>query len=591
MSRFAFPFVFALLAVLPAAPAAAQDDATAPAPDAIRYVLVVEAPDPPRNALREGLDLARWQADEAMTLDLLERLARESVAQAREIAAVHGYFDAQARVSLDRSARPVVVTLTVEPGPVTRVRSVDIAVTGPAATDAPLGTEAIRDARDGWRLALGEAFRQADWIDAKARALRTLHRSPYPAAQIVASQARVDPEARAADLTVTLDSGPAFRFGGIAVQGLKRYTPDLVTNFSTIVPGEPYTEDRVDEYVRRLSASGYFSSVQAAVDPRTANPADATLDVSVIEGPTHRLEGGLSFSTDTRFGARVAYTHVNVDQRGLQMRLDGRLETRQQLARATFTRPPTPSRWIDSLALGVERRDIENTIESNAGITFERRAVNERDTPYFRASFYADRQEPEGAARSSSHATYVEAGYVRRRVDDLLSPTRGWMVDGRVGGGIPGLSTRGFGRAFAQGALWVPVGASTQLAFRGEAGAVFASAREGIPSPYLFRTGGDTSVRGYAFESLGVPVGNATVGGRYVLVASAEIIRWIDDTWGIAAFADAGDAADSVGDLDPALGVGLGARIRTPIGPFRLDVAWGERANDIRLHFSVGLSF
>ena len=32
-------------------------------------------------------------------------------------------------------------------------------------------------------------------------------------------------------------------------------------------------------------------------------------------------------------------------------------------------------------------------------------------------------------------------------------------------------------------------------------------------------------------------------------------------------------------------------RIRTPIGPFRLDVAYGEEAKSVRLHFSVGLTF
>lgn len=590
MSRFVLCIVTLLVAAL-APPLAAQSASARAAPDAIRYELVVESPDPPRRALREGLDLARWQADEEMTLDLLERLARESAAQAREIAAVHGFYDAEASVAIDRTASPVIVTLTVKPGPATRVRRVDVTVTGPATLDNPLGTDAIREAREGWRLDLGEVFRQADWIDAKAQALRELQRSPYPAARIVASEARVDPQAQAADLTVAIDSGPAFRFGGLSIRGLKRYSPAIVANFSTIDPGDPYTEAAVDQYVRRLSATGYFGSVQAAIDAQSPNPEDATLDVSVIEGPTHRLEGGLSFSTDTGFGARVGYTNVNLDERGLQMRVEGRLETKQQLARATFTWPPTATRWIDAVILDIERTDIENTVEANAGVALERRGIDERDMPYFRAEFYTDRQEPEGADRVSSHATYLEAGYIRRRVDDLLTPTRGWMVDGRAGVGIPGLSTRGFGRAFVQAGYWYPFNRMTQLVLRGEAGAVIASEREGIPSRYLFRTGGDTSVRGYAFESLGVPKGDAIVGGRYIAIGSAEVIRWIDATWGIAAFVDVGDATDSLDDFEPALGVGLGARIRTPIGPFRLDVAYGERTNEIRLHFSVGLTF
>jgi translocation and assembly module TamA len=31
--------------------------------------------------------------------------------------------------------------------------------------------------------------------------------------------------------------------------------------------------------------------------------------------------------------------------------------------------------------------------------------------------------------------------------------------------------------------------------------------------------------------------------------------------------------------------------VKTPIGPFRLDVAYGEQSRQVRLHFSVGLAF
>lgn len=578
----AVPALLFALATLAAAPAVAQD---------VRYTLVVDAPDPPRAALAQGLDLARWQADEEMTLDLLERLARESTAQAVTIAAVHGFYDARARVAINRDATPIVVTLTLEPGPPTLVRSVVVDVVGPATTDSPLGTQAIAEAREGWRLPLGEVFRQADWAEAKERALRELRRSPYAAARILASEARVDPQLHAADLELRIDSGPPFRFGGQRVQGLQRYPESLVVNFNTIEPGQPYTEAAVDQYVRRLSASGYFGSVQASIDPQSLDPSQAVLDVAVIEAPVHRFEGALSYSTDTGFGGRATYTNVNLDDAGLQMRLEARLETKEQLARATFTRPPNAGRWIDAVAVGAERSDIENTIETTAGVEFERRGVDERDTPLYGASFHWDRQEPQGSETVTSHATYVWAGYVRRRVDDLFLPTRGYMVDARIGAGIPGLSTRGFGRAHVQAAAWWPLDRVTQLAFRGEAGAVAASEREGIPSLFLFRTGGDTSVRGYAYRSLGLRQGDATVGARYVALGSVELIRWIGESWGVAAFVDAGDAFDSAGDFDVALGAGLGARVRTPIGPFRFDVAYGERTRELRLHFSVGVSF
>ena len=98
-------------------------------------------------------------------------------------------------------------------------------------------------------------------------------------------------------------------------------------------------------------------------------------------------------------------------------------------------------------------------------------------------------------------------------------------------------------------------------------------------------------MRGYAFDSLGPREGDATVGGRYYALASAEITHWFAPAWGIATFVDAGNAADEPRGLKPVYGYGVGARVRTPIGPFRVDVAYGQESKQVRLHLSIGLTF
>jgi translocation and assembly module TamA len=120
---------------------------------------------------------------------------------------------------------------------------------------------------------------------------------------------------------------------------------------------------------------------------------------------------------------------------------------------------------------------------------------------------------------------------------------------------------------------------------------VIVNSRDDVPSTLRFRTGGDTTVRGYAFDSLGVQQGNATVPGRYYAVTSIELTHWFNSTWGIATFVDAGDAFDKASDFVFNVGYGFGARVRTPIGPFRLDLAYGQESKQVRLHFSVGVTF
>ena len=147
----------------------------------------------------------------------------------------------------------------------------------------------------------------------------------------------------------------------------------------------------------------------------------------------------------------------------------------------------------------------------------------------------------------------------------------------QLGVGVPGVSTEQFGRVIGRVVGWWPFTRANQLVARAEAGAVIAQSRVGIPSKFLFRTGGDTTVRGYAFESLGVQAGRRR--RRRPLLCGGERrgrSTGSTQTWGLAAFVDAGNAIDTLSRLRSRVGYGVGARLRTPIGPFRLDVAYGE---------------
>ena len=129
---------------------------------------------------------------------------------------------------------------------------------------------------------------------------------------------------------------------------------------------------------------------------------------------------------------------------------------------------------------------------------------------------------------------------------------------------------------------------------RVEAGQVFAADRVGVPDPLLFRAGGDESVRGYAYRTLGPIVNGVVTSGRLTATGSIEIARPIwakrpQFLW--AAFIDAGQAANRWSDLRPALGYGAGLRWRSPVGPLRVDVAYGQKVRKFRLHLSVGVAF
>jgi translocation and assembly module TamA len=567
--------------VLLALPAAARDES---------YRVEIKAPRSLKKALETDLDLMRWrEAAEPPDAELLTRLAHEAEAQAHEILATRGYVSSRVRCEVFTSEPPMRVRVVVKRGPVTRVRLVSVEIRG-AITESsdPLDAQALAEARDGFALANGMIFTQERWTSAKAQALDRIARRRWPAAKIVASEAKLDPEHARAELSLAIESGPPFAFGEVEVDGLGRYGVRRVETLRPYAPGEPYDRERLDRYQRRLASTGYFASAHVGIDPDPEKSAAAPVRVSVIEAPARRIELGAGYGTDAQGNGSVEFR--DHDFAGSALRLRARVEA-DFLEQGVETELSLPERfgWSDSAGLRFEHSDIEDLVTDEVSLVAKSSALDEFSRPAFSATFAFSRQKAAGVLSESVHALLFEYAHTWRATDDLLTPRRGWMTQLQLGAAPPGVSTRMFGRAIARGALYVPLTPHDDLALRLEAGAVLAKRSSGIPQSMLFRTGGSTSVRGYDLESLGDSESGAVLGGRFFALSSLEATHWWNERLGTAAFVDAGNAWNEWAGV--AVGYGLGLRARSPIGPLRIDVAYGQDDGTVRLHFSLGLTF
>jgi translocation and assembly module TamA len=268
-------------------------------------------------------------------------------------------------------------------------------------------------------------------------------------------------------------------------------------------------------------------------------------------------------------------------------------ETLRQSARVDFYYPTTPKGYNDSIGAGFERTDL-NGERTSVSTLAARRAWG---SPLLERSLTLEHLSEQRnvigqAVTTSSKSVPLTYSITKRALDSLLSPTSGYVINAQLGGAVlPVLTDERFLRATTRFINYRPVGSAGTLIVRGEAGAVASRRKVGVPSTYLFRAGGDQSVRGYAYESLGVQEGAAIVPGRYLLTGSAEYQYWFKPPWGVAVFYDAGNAADTLRDLHPKSGYGVGARWRSPVGPINVDVAYGRAVRKVRLHFSLGFTF
>jgi len=580
----------------------ADPGAAAPATQAYRFT--IEAPEPLAKLLTDHLDLARFRQatdTDRITDEELARLVAAAPAQARALLETEGYFAAEVQADRigDAGSLPT-VRVRVQPGPRARVTALTLGATGALQDAAGAGNrdaiDLLAQLRGAWPLPPGAPFRQGAWSDAKSTTIARVRAEGYPSATWERTHAQVDATDHTVKLEALATSGPLYRLGEIRVEGLQRYDADSVRRLATFGRGTPYNEKLLLDFQERVQKAGLFEGASVEVDTDPASAEAAPVLVKVKELPLQTATIGVGYSANT--GQRVTFEHLHRRVFGTRWTAKNKFELGRDLQSwgGELTSHPLEGLYRNLVAGSAEKLTSADEIRTSASV----RVGRTQDTPRIERLYYLEyvhaKLEATGTL-SNSDALSANYHWVWRHIDNVLLPTDGLTLSAQVAGGYAWSSTADdgpFGRATARLTWYKPLGASWYATLRVEGGQVLAKDSVGVPDTLLFRAGGDDSVRGYAYRTLGPLVNGSVTSGRLLGTASFEIARPISpklpSVWW-AAFIDAGNSANRWSDLDPAVGVGLGLRWRSPVGPLRVDIAYGERVRKTRLHLSVGIAF
>jgi translocation and assembly module TamA len=577
---------------------------------AVRYEVRIDAPRDLRDLLENNLDLMRWRGNPRVDLEQLQRLVRTAPDEAKTLVATEGYYTPRITSGLDTSGAVPVARVMVDPGQPVTVGDVDIELRGFVPFDknsAPVDAAALRNR---WTLPMGSRFRTADWEAAKRGMVREITQSHFPRAQLLDSSATVDPDSHRARLKVVIDSGPDVHFGTLHIEGLQRYRPEVITNLNQIHPGDEYSEAALQALQGRLQDTGYFGSVEVSLDMSAAvnqqvselnqgqgaqpeaasSPVTMPVLVRVTENKRKNVSLGVGYSTNT--GARAQANYDNLNVFGKRMKSSLLYEQRRQTAAMDFYWPTTSSGYNNSVGASYNRENLEGQLTRTTSVHATRAWGSPQLERSLRLEALTEQRTIDDLPTTRANALPLTFSITRRSLDSLVLPTRGYAANLQLGAApVRLLTDEPFVRAYIRAVGYHPLGSSGSLIVRGEFGAVGSKDKDKVPSTFLFRAGGDQSVRGYGYQRLGVPVNGAITGGRYLVTASAEYDWWFKPPWGAAVFYDVGNAADNFADLKPKVGYGVGARWRSPVGPVAVDVAYGKAVKEVRLHFSLGFTF
>lgn len=508
--------------------------------------------------------------------------------QLRDALEVFGYYSIDVDARLRQNDDCWRADFAVSPGEAVRLREVRVEVFGGhEAAEAWSRLEAANP------LEPGAVLLHEDYEGYKERFSRLARRLGFFDAEFEQSRVDVYPEQLAADVSLIFRTGRRYRIGEVS---FKQDVIDktLAERFLRFEPGEYYDTSRIAELYKDLQLTGFFELVEVDTRPRADPHYDVELDVRLTAARPQTFTAGVGFGTDTGVKLRGGYINRLLNPAGHQW--EARLELSRviQEVGASYRLPleDPRSEWL-SFDVGYRREDNDSAFSEE--VKFGVKQLKRRPAGWLETRFVDIGYETfeVGLDEGDTFLPVPGISWTHTALGEGARPLRGHRVNFRISGTLEALGANTqFLQADLYGKLVRPLWPGARYLLRGELGATAKDSLSTLPASVRYFAGGDTSVRGYDYKTLGpVDEFGLVVGGSNLLIGSIEIEQKLFGNWAIAAFTDAGNAFESFRDFQVEVGVGAGLRWFSPLGPIRVDLAVpldDDAPDDYRFHITLG---
>ena len=535
--------------------------------------------------IRATLDLVRHGTREDLSEPAVRRLHARARSQVRAAMRPYGYYRPRIEQRLEARNGQWTASFAIDPGDAVLVTEVDVRLLGEGEAEPRL-LEIVAQSplRTGRRLRHQEYDRLRGNLQSVASMLG------YFEANFEARRLEVDPAELTARVVLHLHTGPRYRFGAVSVDQ-EILDSGLFERIVALREGDPYDAGRLLQAQYRLTDSLYFANV--VVETGVPDAAQRTVPVSIETSPTRRqrIRMGLGYATDTQVRASLGIDWRRLNQAGHSAGTELRLARTLSELTGRYRIPigdPLTERLL--FRGGLTQEDLADLESRRATLGVSH--VTDRGGGWQRTLFadlLDERTRVPGEAQLRDTLLVPGVSMEKLVADDVLFPRDGYRLRGEVRGSQELLGAKSDFLRFDFEANRVrSLGPDWRFFLRSRVGIGIVEGFDTLPASQRFFAGGDQSVRGYGFNTLGPrdAAGNV-VGGRHLLFGSLEAERRVWGRVALAAFADAGNALDSLGDGVEA-SLGLGVNVHTPIGTLRIAVARSvTESRGPRFHLSI----
>jgi translocation and assembly module TamA len=541
-------------------------------------------------ALVLPIGLVREGAVDRLWLERFGKQANETVRTAME---PFGYYSARIAVTTEESGSGAYrLRVKVEPGEPVRVAEVTLALNGPGADEGPL-----KELGAAFPLKKGGVLLQERYEEAKGALLARAQEMGYLDADFSVHEIRIVRETFTARIRLELETGRRYFFNGVRIEGAGGYPDPFLRRYLAFKPGEAFSYARLGETQLNFTNSERFREVTVTPEKTEAQDFHVPVLAQLKPAPSRSLRQGIGYGTDTGGRFNVRYRDLNVLKRGHEFYSNLYISERLQGIAAGYILPDAVDiRSSTVLQLNLQQEDVTTYTSRMIALELDRNqsfGKRELGTAYIKLQ----REEYTiGSQDSSARLVLPGLRLSGDHYDNPTRPTRGfrYAFDLRGTHQLLGSDTELL-QLISEGSWLLPLPWRLSLQTRAKAGVTLLSdPLSDLPPSLRFFAGGDQSVRGYSYQSLGpTDAAGQVVGGKHLFTGSVELEKALFSDWGVSVFYDVGNGFDSFTRVRLFEGAGVGVHYYTPVGALNLSVARQIGVEDpgFRMHFTVGLEF
>jgi translocation and assembly module TamA len=495
--------------------------------------------------------------------------------------------------------RPVPVSVTVEPGPVFTVKTVNL-----------LG-DATKFNPDDYGLPVGAEAKSDVVVKAAGKMVEDLEAEGRPLAKLTQRELIANHQDNTVEITIGAEGGPVADVGDVKIVGSKTVKEDFIRDWARLNKGRRYSPQDVKDASERLRKLGVFSSINITKGDRLDRNGEIPMSIQLSDGKQRYYGGGVQFSSIDGLGLSAYWGHRNLFGGAESLKISGTVsgigttldyKDMDYNFSILFSKPdafgPITTFNTGVVAAAVSPDTYRSqTLSTFANVGFD---VSRIDTATAGVDLtWNQTQDVFGDNQYLIFSTPVT--WLRDASDDPLNPTKGYKLNLKAqpsyefDNGLPFSSFEGSVSGYYAMGHEDNVVLAGKLSMGSLLGVGDISE---IPAVRRFYAGGGGSVRGYGFQEIS-PRNNDgdALGGKSYMLASFETRIKINDKFGVVPFLDVGTVGRQLYPdfSDIRAGLGVGIRYATPFGPLRLDVALPLKRYDggatFGIYAGIGQSF